>query len=79
MELCQGRGSWGLGTGSAAEDCGHGTGCPGLWVRPPVMELRECLDAALRHGLDFGWSCVGPGAGLSDPCGSRPTRAIVRF
>lgn len=29
MELCQGRGSWGLGTGSAPEDDGHGTGCPG--------------------------------------------------
>ncbi len=29
MELCQGRGSWGLGTGSAPEGGGHGTGCPG--------------------------------------------------
>ena len=29
MELCRGRGSWGLGTGSAPEGRGHGTGCPG--------------------------------------------------
>lgn len=29
MELCQGRGSWGLGTGSALGGGGHGTGCPG--------------------------------------------------
>ena len=27
MELCQGRGSWGLGTGAAPEGGGHGTGC----------------------------------------------------
>ena len=26
MELCQGRGRWGLGTGSAPEGGGHGTG-----------------------------------------------------
>lgn len=22
------------------------------------MELKECLDIALRHNLNFGWSCV---------------------
>ena len=31
---CQGRGSWGLGKGSAPEGGEHGTACPGLWVRP---------------------------------------------
>ena len=30
MELCQGRGNWGLGTGSAPESDGHGIGCPRL-------------------------------------------------
>jgi len=34
MELCQGRGSWGSGTGSAPEVGGHGTGCPGQWAQP---------------------------------------------
>ena len=33
MELCQGRGSWGLGKGSATEGGGHGAGCPGQWSR----------------------------------------------
>ena len=49
MELCQGRGSWGLGTGSAPEGSGHGTGCPGLWARPRVLELRKCLDNTIRQ------------------------------
>jgi len=34
MELCQGRGSWGLETGSAPEGGGHGTGCQGQWAQP---------------------------------------------
>jgi len=34
MELCQGRGNWGLGKGAALEGSGHGTGCPGQWARP---------------------------------------------
>jgi len=34
MELCQGRDSWGSGTGAAPEGSGHGTDCPGLWARP---------------------------------------------
>jgi len=49
MELCQGRGSWGLGTGAAPQGGGHGAGCPGLWARPPVLELKEHLDSTLRH------------------------------
>ena len=57
MELCQGRGSWGLGTGAAPQGAGHGTGCPGLWAWPPVLEFRECLDSALRHRV---WILGGP-------------------
>ena len=34
LELCQGKGSWELGKGSAAEGSGHGMGCPGQWARP---------------------------------------------
>ena len=33
MELCQGRGSWGSGKGSAPEGDGDGTGCTGQWAR----------------------------------------------
>jgi len=33
MELCQGRGSWGLGTGSAPEGSRYGTGYPGQGLR----------------------------------------------
>ena len=51
MELCQGRGSWGLGTGAAPQGAGHGTGCPGLWAWPPVLEFRECLDSTLRRRI----------------------------
>ena len=32
-ELCQGRGSWGSGKGSAPEGGGHGTGCTGQWAQ----------------------------------------------
>ena len=48
MELCQGRGSWGLGTGSAPEGGGHGMGCPGLCAWPQVPEFKLCLDSAPR-------------------------------
>ena len=47
MELCQGRGSWGLGKGSAPEGSGHGTGCPGQWARS--------LSARVQGA--FGWHC----------------------
>ena len=70
MELRQGRGEWGLGTGCAPEGGGHGTGCPVLWSQSQVPEFREHLDSALRHGFNFGWSCVETGVGFTDPCGS---------
>jgi len=28
-------------------------------------------------GLNFVWSCVEPGVGLGDPCGSLPTQGIL--
>ena len=41
MELCQGRGSWGLGTGAAPEGSGHGTGSPRLfWYVGPSTKRR---------------------------------------
>jgi len=75
MELCQGRGSWELGTGGAPEGGGHGTGCPGQWARPQEPEYKECLDSTLRHrGWILGGLCEA-GVGLSDLCGSLPTQS----
>ena len=54
MELCQGRGSWGLGTGSAPERGGHGTKCPEQWARPQVPEINV---KALRHRV---WILCNP-------------------
>lgn len=53
MELCQGRGRWGLGKGSAKEGGGHGL---------ELLELKEHWDNNLRNA----WSHVEPGAGLND-------------
>jgi len=58
---CQGRGSGGSGTGAAPEGGGLGTGCPGLWARPPVPEFMEHLDTAFGHWVWF-WA---------DLCGAR--------
>jgi len=74
MELCQGRGNWGLGTGSApdggqavkqdAQGSGHG---------PELLGFKKCQDNSLSHnGLVFEWSCMVPGAGISDLCRSLP-------
>ena len=49
MELCQGRGSWGLGTGSAPEGGGHGTDSQGSGYGPKLPEFKEHLDKPLRH------------------------------
>jgi len=57
MKLCQGRDSWGLGTGAAPEGSGHGMGCPGQWARPQVLEFKEHLESTLRHR---GWILSGP-------------------
>ena len=61
MELCQGRGSWRLGTGSAPQGGGHGTGCPGQWAQPKCQSSRCILDNALRHRvLSDIWILSGP-------------------
>ena len=53
MELCPGRGSWGLGTGGAPEGGGHGT---------ELLEFKECLDSAFRHrGWILGGLCEARG------------------
>jgi len=51
MELCQGTGSWGSGTGSAPEGGGHGTGLPNAVVMAPsCWSLRRMLSYI---GSDF--------------------------
>jgi len=67
MELCQGRGSGGVGSGCAPGRSGHGTGGPGQWAQHRVLEFKKCLDSAFRHRVWLlGWCCVEPGVGLSD-------------
>ena len=72
--MCQGRGSWGLGTGPAPEGGGHGTACPGLWAQPQVPEFKGQWDTALRQRV---WILVGavlePGVELNHPYGSLQT------
>ena len=44
-------------------------------------ELARVQETSGQHSqtydLIFGWSCVEPGVGLSDPCGSLPTWDIL--
>lgn len=40
-------------------DGGHGAAPKGSG-----HELKECLDVALRHNLNFGWLCVEPQFGF---------------
>jgi len=54
MELCQGRGSWGLGKGPAPEGGWQGADCSGQWARPQVLEFKERLDNALRLWVWIG-------------------------
>jgi len=63
-KLCP-RGWWAW---HSSQGSGHG---------PEMMELRERWDSALRHRVWVGWSCVEPGVGLSDPCGSLPIQDIL--
>ena len=56
MELCQGRGSWGSGKGSAPEGGGHGMGCTGLWAWPRCWRSRSVW--ALLPDTEFGFWVV---------------------
>jgi len=79
MAVCQGRGRWGLGTGSAPVDGGHGAALQGSGHRPELPELRECWYTTLRHWVWVLSGCVVTGVGLSDPYGSLPTLVILQF
>lgn len=47
MGLCQGRGSWALGKGSAPKSRGHS---------PKLLELKHLAKALRNMLLFFGWS-----------------------
>ena len=67
-----------LGTGSAPEGGGHGTGCPEQWALPGALGLEgEFAQRSQTLGLTSGWSCVEPGAGLNDPYGPLPTQDLL--
>ena len=55
MELRQGRGGWGLGTGCAPEGGWRGTGCPGWWSEP--IAVKEAFVQYFQmQGSIFVWS-----------------------
>ena len=75
MELCQGRGSWGSGKGSAPEDSGHGTGCPGSPLQ--AVRVQEAFgQCSQTQGLNSVCSREEPGIGLRDRCVSLPAQDI---
>lgn len=41
--------------------------------------LRAFWTVLSDIGFDFGWSCVGSGVEVDDPCGFLPTRDILWF
>uniref|UniRef100_A0A8V0YAW7 Superoxide dismutase [Cu-Zn] n=1 Tax=Gallus gallus TaxID=9031 RepID=A0A8V0YAW7_CHICK len=62
-------GSWGLGTGSAPEGGGHGTGCPGAVGTALSTGVKESLDNSAVHSDIRGSGPVkvtGKITGLSD-------------
>lgn len=76
----QERGGWGLGTGCAPEGGGHGTGRPGHRAQPRGNGDQGAPGQRPQTlGLDFGWCCAEPGAGLNDPCGPPPSRDTLWF
>jgi len=45
MELCQGRGSWGLGKGFTSEGSRHWNRLPRvIGLAPRLSEFKKCLD-----------------------------------
>mgnify|MGYP001859384664 FL=1 len=74
MGLPQEGSGWMLGKGSSPEGGGHGTVSSGQQSRPQAAGVPEAFgQCSQTQGLNFGWSCVEPGVGLDDPCGSIPT------
>ena len=59
MELCQGRGSWDLGTGLYQRVVGTA----------PSAGVQRAFGQCSQTGLIFGWSCVELGFGLCGPYG----------
>lgn len=68
-----------LGKGSAPESVGTGPGSPGQrsWHQAIQEPFGYSSNIALGRSSEivfgFVWSCVEPGFGLDDPCGSLPT------
>ena len=55
MELCQGKGSWGSGKGSAPESGGHGIGCTGQWARPQAARVQGAFG---QDSLNFKGTAI---------------------
>lgn len=52
---------------------------PRAVIEPSLLEFEKHLDNTVRHSLIFRWSCVEPGAGLNDYCGSLPPWNLLWF
>ena len=48
----------------------------GWWAWPHAARVQEISQT---WDLNFGWSCVEPGAGLDDPCESLSTQDILWY
>jgi len=55
------------------------THCPTVCHRGTGSKQLCLIKRCAYYGLTFGWSCVEPEAGLSDPYGSLPTQDILSF
>lgn len=71
---------WISGKGSAPECGGQGTCFPGQWLLNQAAGVQgvfgQCYQA---KGLNFGWTCVEPGVGVSDSCEFLPAESILSF
>lgn len=52
-------------------------GLPGQWLWYGAGGVSG--QRSQTHGPIFVWYCVEPGVRLTDPCGSPPTRDVLRF
>ena len=53
MELCNGKGGWGLGKGSATEGGGHRRDCPGQWAHPQAVGVQGAFEQCRQTEFDF--------------------------